>query len=112
MEAHRFRSAAESANKQPVKGSSPPTTAGRIELGGSAIYAARSVENWSLFTRTFAPAPEDRSPRGGSFVAVAWFPIFERPNSDYDTERRASLHESPLDVLLARWVARCSYFSS
>ena len=79
-------------------------TAGRIELGGSAIEAARSKENWSLFTRTFASAPEDDSPRGGSFVAVAWFPIFERPNSDYDTKRRASLHESPLDVLLARWV--------
>src|SRR5450631_3066299 len=101
MEAHRFRSAAGSANKQPVKRSSPPHDS-RKELGGSAIEAARSMENWSLFTRTFASAQEDHSPRGGSFVAVAWFPIFERPNSDYDTERRASLHESPLDVLLAR----------
>jgi hypothetical protein len=66
----------------PVAGASCSHHHGRAR--GSAIDAARSRENWSLSIRTFAPASELHSPRGGSFVEGRQFPIFERPNSSYN----------------------------
>jgi len=74
---------------------------------GSAIDAARSRENWSLSIRTFAPASELHSPRGGSFVEGRQFPIFERPNSSYNRGTvpvpgaASSLYEGRLDGPLA-----------
>src|ERR1700719_2765691 len=74
---------------------------------GSAIDAARSGENWSLSIRTFAPASELHSPRGGSFVEGRQFPIFERPNSSYNRGTvpvpgaASGLYEGRLDGPLA-----------
>jgi hypothetical protein len=92
----------------PVAGASCSHHHGRNDRArGSAIDAARSRENWSLSIRTFAPASELHSPRGGSFVEGRQFPIFERPNSSYDRGTvpvpgaASSLYEGRLDGPLA-----------